>query len=243
MKIGKFNCRASVEILKMSDIMTGNTEGMVTTDSVCKTLGLIDTGDTTVHIFSDDFVDALSTKNFNCSNMTYGDVSNASFFRSTQLPANMQFGGQHVVFIAAYSCFFFIAAVGNLTVFITLFRNRSDRSRVNMFIMHLSIADLIVTFIMLPLEIGWNATVEWLAGNAACRILMFFRTFGLYLSSFVLVVISLDRYFAILHPLSLNDADKRGKIMLCFAWIFSIVASAPQVACFVYLAFYIVVYL
>ncbi|XP_052796670.1 adipokinetic hormone/corazonin-related peptide receptor variant I-like [Mya arenaria] len=144
------------------------------------------------------------------------------------LPEEMRFGVQHIVSIAAYSCFFLIAAAGNLTVFITLFRNRNDKSRVNMFIMHLSIADLIVTFIMMPLEIGWHATVEWLAGDAACRILMFFRTFGLYLSSFVLVVISLDRYFAILHPLSLNDADKRGKIMLCFAWLFSVVASTPQ---------------
>ncbi|KAH3841735.1 hypothetical protein DPMN_115210 [Dreissena polymorpha] len=81
---------------------------------------------------------------------------------------------------------------------------------------------------MMPLEIGWNGTVQWLAGDALCRILMFFRAFGLYLSSFVLVVISLDRYFAILHPLSLNDADKRGKIMLCFAWLFSVVASSPQ---------------
>jgi len=161
----------------------------------------------------------------NVSNWTLNDTSPYD----GGLPAEMRFGVEHIVSIVAYSCFFLVAAVGNLTVFITLYRNRNNKSRVNMFIMHLSIADLIVTFIMMPLEIGWRSTVEWLAGDAACRILMFFRTFGLYLSSFVLVVISLDRYFAILHPLSLNDADKRGKIMLCFAWLFSVIASVPQV--------------
>ncbi|XP_060601483.1 adipokinetic hormone/corazonin-related peptide receptor variant I-like [Ruditapes philippinarum] len=159
----------------------------------------------------------------NCSNSTSGH-----FPVSEELPKEMQFGVQHVISITAYSCFFVIAAIGNLTVFITLFRNRNDKSRVNMFIMHLAMADMIVTFIMMPLEVVWKATVEWLAGDAACRILMFFRAFGLYLSSFVLVVISLDRYFAILYPLSLNDSDKRGKIMLGFAWLFSIVASIPQ---------------
>ncbi|KAL4228069.1 hypothetical protein ACF0H5_013505 [Mactra antiquata] len=147
-----------------------------------------------------------------------------------QIPEEMLFGIPHIVSIVGYSSLFVISATGNLTVFITLFRNRNDKSRVNMFIMHLSIADLIVTFIMMPLEIGWNSTVKWMAGDAACRILMFLRTFGLYLSSFTLVVISLDRYFAILHPLSLNDADQRGKIMLAFAWLFSVFASFPQVS-------------
>jgi gonadotropin-releasing hormone receptor len=50
-----------------------------------------------------------------------------------------------------------------------------------------------VTFLMMPLEIGWNATVSWKAGDAVCRIMSFFRAFGLYLSSFVIVCISLDR--------------------------------------------------
>jgi gonadotropin-releasing hormone receptor len=46
---------------------------------------------------------------------------------------------------------------------------------------------------MMPLEIGWNITVTWQASDSACRIMAFFRTFGLYLSSFVIVSISLDR--------------------------------------------------
>lgn len=50
-----------------------------------------------------------------------------------------------------------------------------------------------VTFLLMPLEIGWAFTVQWTAGDAMCRIMMFFRTFGLYLSSFILVCISVDR--------------------------------------------------
>lgn len=170
-----------------------------------------------------------------CSQTSYNGTFNGSrcgqsFLTTPPLRKEMTFFEGNMVSVGVSACLFVVAACGNLTVFITLFRNRNIKSRVNLFIMHLSIADLIVTFVMLPMEIGWHITVSWKAGDAACRLLMFFRAFGFYLSSFILVTISLDRYFAILHPLSLNDADKRGKIMLGLSWSFSTVASIPQVS-------------
>ncbi|KAK2144621.1 hypothetical protein LSH36_742g00007 [Paralvinella palmiformis] len=153
---------------------------------------------------------------------------NVNWSDGDALPFDMTFNEPALMSVVVYSLLFVVAAVGNLTVFVTLFRNRRRRSRFNRFILHLSVADLIVTFVMLPLEIGWHVTVSWRAGDAACRILMFFRAFGFYLSSMILVTISVDRYFAILHPLRLNDAEVRGRVMLTFAWLFSIVASVPQ---------------
>lgn len=150
-------------------------------------------------------------------------------FSLPPLPREMTFNDDGVLSVIAYSCLFVIAATGNLTVLITLLRSRTIKSRVNTYIMHLSIADLIVAFIMLPLEIVWNITVSWEAGDAACRILMFFRALGFYLSSFVLVTISLDRYFSIVHPMSIHDAERRGKIMITLAWALSVIASLPQV--------------
>ena len=163
-----------------------------------------------------------------CNMSIAGDGSEA--VASKMLPKEMRFDDDNLVSVIAYTLLFFVAAIGNLTVFVTLFRNRQRKSRVNLFIMHLAIADMIVTFIMMPMEISWHVTVSWNAGDVSCRIMMFWRAFGFYLSSFILVAISLDRYFAIRHPLSLNDADKRGKIMLLFAWLLSTVASVPQVS-------------
>lgn len=145
------------------------------------------------------------------------------------IPRDLTFNEDSLISVVAYVVLFVIGATGNLSVFITLFRNKRRMSRVNKFIMHLSIADMIVTFIMMPLEVGWHLTVSWEAGDTACRILMFFRAFGFYLSSFILITISLDRYFAVRHPLGLNEPDNRGKVMLLLAWVFSIIASIPQV--------------
>ena len=159
-------------------------------------------------------------------NISHGNTSGET---EPPVPREMLFNDDSMVSIVAYAILFIVAAVGNLTVFITLFRHRHRKSRVNMFIMNLCIADLIVTFVMLPLEIGWHITVAWKAGDVGCRILMFFRVFGFYLSSFILIGISLDRYFAVAHPLSLHDASRRGKIMLVLAWLLSTIASVPQV--------------
>ncbi|XP_076055760.1 adipokinetic hormone/corazonin-related peptide receptor variant I-like isoform X2 [Oratosquilla oratoria] len=89
-----------------------------------------------------------------------------------------------------------------------------------------------VTAVMIPVEVGWAATVEWTAGDGLCRLFAFFRIFGHYLSSFVLVCISIDRYFAVVHPMSLNAADRRGRIMLGFAWCLAVTCSLPQVIIF-----------
>lgn len=50
-----------------------------------------------------------------------------------------------------------------------------------------------VTFLMMPLEIVWAATVEWRGGDIMCRTMAFFRIFGLYLSGFCLVSLAIDR--------------------------------------------------
>ncbi|PZC85226.1 hypothetical protein B5X24_HaOG202411 [Helicoverpa armigera] len=84
------------------------------------------------------------------------------------------------------------------------------------------------TFQLDPIKIGWRTTNAWLAGNLACKFFLVLRAFGLYLSSNVLVCISLDRFFAILYPLRLPIARKRSKIMLSLAWIIALLCSLPQ---------------
>ena len=111
-----------------------------------------------------------------------------------------------------------------------MLRNKTNnvmRRRVRLFITHLCFADLFVSLIMMPMEIGWHISNSWLAGDVMCRVLMFFRTFGFYLSSFILMAMSVDRYFAVKYPLLLSES--RAKRMIAAAWILSAIASAPQV--------------
>ena len=72
--------------------------------------------------------------------------------------------------LISYSILFPFAAVGNLLVFIELFKNRHRKSRVNLMLLHLSIADMIVTFIFLPTQIIWQINIRWVFGNAGCKV-------------------------------------------------------------------------
>ncbi|XP_072746865.1 adipokinetic hormone/corazonin-related peptide receptor variant I-like isoform X1 [Anoplolepis gracilipes] len=152
---------------------------------------------------------------------------------TAELPNELRFNDGHLVTIVTYSILMVISAAGNITVLImTIIKKRKSKSRIHTLIMHLSIADLLVTFLMMPLEIGWSITVSWEAGDAMCRIMAFFRMFGLYLSSFVIVCISIDRYYAVMRPLQILDVYRRGKIMLMLAWIGSVLCSLPQMLVF-----------
>nr|AHB51763.1 ACP receptor 1 [Ixodes scapularis] len=147
---------------------------------------------------------------------------------SFPLPDDLTFNTLSLVQVIVYSVLFIAAAAGNVSVFFSLFGERHRKSRIKLMILHLVVADLIVTFVMIPLEIIWRLTVQWTAGNVMCKAMQVLRAFGPYLSSMVLVCISVDRYFAVLHPFKVHDARRRGRMMLAAAWYTSLVCSSPQ---------------
>uniref|UniRef100_A0A3B4FII2 Type II GnRH receptor n=2 Tax=Pundamilia nyererei TaxID=303518 RepID=A0A3B4FII2_9CICH len=106
------------------------------------------------------------------------------------------------------------------------------KSHVRVLIINLTAADLLVTFIVMPVDAVWNITVQWLAGDLACRFLMFLKLQAMYSCAFVTVVISLDRQSAILNPLGIAMVRKRNRVMLMVAWIMSALLSIPQMFIF-----------
>ncbi|GJQ69725.1 GPRGNR3 [Trypoxylus dichotomus] len=70
------------------------------------------------------------------------------------LPEYLRFNDNSLIVVLVYSALFVVAAVGNLSVFISLFKSRRRKSRISLMIRHLTIADLMVTFIMIPLEVS-----------------------------------------------------------------------------------------
>lgn len=122
-----------------------------------------------------------------------------------------------------------VSAFCNLALLWAAHNDGKRKSHVKMLIIHLTVADLLVTFIVMPMDAVWNITVQWLAGDFACRLLMFLKLLAMYSCAFVTVVISLDRQSAILNPLAINKARMRNRVMLTVAWGMSVVLSVPQV--------------
>jgi gonadotropin-releasing hormone receptor len=63
------------------------------------------------------------------------------------LPIDMRFNDGHVVSIVTYSVLMIVSAIGNITVLALLLRRRGNaaRTRINTMLIHLAIADLLVS--------------------------------------------------------------------------------------------------
>uniref|UniRef100_A0A8C5SUY9 Type II GnRH receptor n=1 Tax=Laticauda laticaudata TaxID=8630 RepID=A0A8C5SUY9_LATLA len=120
----------------------------------------------------------------------------------------------------------------NVSMLWSVTKRFQRKPHLRILLVNLAVADLLVTFVVMPLDAAWNVTVQWYAGDLACRLLMFFKLVAMYACSFVTVVISLDRWAAILHPLRVSRAKRKNKAMLCVAWALSFLLAVPQMFVF-----------
>ncbi|KAJ8718485.1 hypothetical protein PYW08_002722 [Mythimna loreyi] len=128
---------------------------------------------------------------------------------------------------------------GNVATIISIQRGRRSRGRarpswtaIYSLIFQLSIADLLVTVFCIAGEAAWSFTVQWYAGNIACKLFKFLQMFALYLSTFILVLIGVDRWLAVKYPMrSMATATRSGRLVI-IAWVLSVVLSVPQAVVF-----------
>ncbi|KAF7639168.1 G_PROTEIN_RECEP_F1_2 domain-containing protein [Meloidogyne graminicola] len=118
-------------------------------------------------------------------------------------------------------------------MFLILFRNQCvKRRRVHSLLLHMTVAQLLVTLIYIPKEIVHNLTIAWLGGDLLCRLCKFFDVFGVALSAGILVCLSLDRFYSILFPLYVINAKRSVQRMVTVAWLVAAFSSLPQVYIF-----------
>ncbi|XP_041648793.1 gonadotropin-releasing hormone II receptor-like [Cheilinus undulatus] len=132
--------------------------------------------------------------------------------------------------VGATFILFLFAACSNLALLVSLWCGRGRRlaSHLRPLMLSLASADLMMTFVVMPLDAVWNVTVQWYGGDVLCKLLCFLKLFAMHAAAFILVVISLDRQHAILHPLDALSAHHRNRRMLLMAWSLSVLLASPQ---------------
>ncbi|XP_053638707.1 gonadotropin-releasing hormone receptor [Cherax quadricarinatus] len=126
-----------------------------------------------------------------------------------------------------------LSLVGNTATIVSIAREkRRSRSTVYTLIHHLSVADLFVTFACLTTESVWTFTVQWVAGNFLCKLIKYLQMFSLYLSTFILVLIGVDRFTAVRYPMKRSDTHRHCSYGIVFVWVLSGVLSIPQALVF-----------
>jgi gonadotropin-releasing hormone receptor len=130
-----------------------------------------------------------------------------------------------------------VSLLGNIATMLNIHRNRSNRrairhncSAIYSLIFHLSISDVLVTGFCIIGEAVWSYTVAWLAGNIFCKVFKVLQMFSLYLSTYVLVLVGIDRWVAVKYPMKSLNTAKRCNRFLMVSYALSFLFSLPQVS-------------
>ncbi|KAK7081837.1 G-protein coupled receptor activity protein, partial [Halocaridina rubra] len=158
---------------------------------------------------------------------------NESLHNATCLEQAPQFTVESMIRGSVLSIMAILSLIGNTATIISIARQRSRlNSTVYILIRHLSIADLFVTFACTVTEAVWTYTVQWYGGNVLCKLMKYLQMFSLHLSTFILVLIGMDRYYAVKYPMRRSDIRKYIGYGIIFIWTLSGIFSIPQAVVF-----------
>ncbi|XP_062853227.1 isotocin receptor-like [Trichomycterus rosablanca] len=124
-----------------------------------------------------------------------------------------------------------LALVGNLYVLAALHISKRAQSRMHFFMKHLCIADLVVAVFQVLPQLIWDITFRFYGPDFLCRLVKYLQVVGMFASTYLLVLMSVDRCLAICQPLrSLQHSKDR--VYVLASWLLSLLLSLPQVYIF-----------
>ncbi|XP_038577214.1 trace amine-associated receptor 13c-like [Micropterus salmoides] len=115
----------------------------------------------------------------------------------------------------------------NLLVIISVSHFRQLHTPTNILLFSLAVSDLIVGLLLMPLVI-LRITSCWFLGDGVCSLFMYVSYIIPCASVGVMVLISVDRYVAICHPLHYTTriTERRVKLCVCLCWFCSVFYSS-----------------
>nr|XP_006003629.1 PREDICTED: C-C chemokine receptor type 4-like [Latimeria chalumnae]XP_014348530.1 PREDICTED: C-C chemokine receptor type 4-like [Latimeria chalumnae]XP_014348531.1 PREDICTED: C-C chemokine receptor type 4-like [Latimeria chalumnae] len=127
-----------------------------------------------------------------------------------------------------YSLVFIFGLVGNTLVVWVLIQFKRLKSMTDIFLLNLAISDLLFVF-SLPFWAHY-ASNEWLFGSGMCKLLSYMYLVGFFSSILFIMLMSIDRYLAIVHAVFALKARtiRYSYILSIVVWTVAFLVSLPE---------------
>ena len=104
----------------------------------------------------------------------------------------------------------------NFVFLYVLIRNRHLRVTTNVFIICLAMSDILLCVFNIPLQLHYQLTNQWAFGETLCRVFMPTYAMPVFVSSMSILMIAIDRYMRIVHPLQKHLSSSSAVVILVF---------------------------
>ena len=135
--------------------------------------------------------------------------------------------GEIVALCVAYAAVFAVSLFGNLLVCHVIVRHRRLHTVTNTFIANLAVSDVFITVVNLPFNVARHVTDDWPFGEFMCALVNFTLTVFVYVSTFTMTAIAVDRYLVIVHPFRPRMSVRMGVGVVGVTWLLGAVMSLP----------------
>ncbi|KAM9325277.1 oxytocin receptor [Gastrophryne carolinensis] len=169
----------------------------------------------------------------NCMNNSFGNTSQENRTQSLNITRDPLKRNEEVakLEVTVLAVILVLALAGNICVLIAIHINRHKHSRMYFFMKHLSIADLVVALFQVLPQLIWDITFRFYAPDILCRLVTYLQVVGMFASTYMLLLMSLDRCLAICQPL--RSLHRRSDcVYVLLTWIISFLLSIPQILIF-----------
>ncbi|NXP55266.1 CCR2 protein, partial [Heliornis fulica] len=128
-----------------------------------------------------------------------------------------------------YSLVVIFGLIGNMLVVLILVKYKRLKSMTDIYLLNLAVSDLLFVF-SLPFW-AYYAVHDWIFGDALCRILSGVYLLGFYSGIFFIILLTLDRYLAIVHAVfALKARTVTYSILTSIVtWAVALFASVPGI--------------
>ncbi|XP_034019319.1 probable G-protein coupled receptor 19 [Thalassophryne amazonica] len=135
--------------------------------------------------------------------------------------------GEVVVLSLVFAVLWLVSILGNALVCLVIHRSRRTQSTTNYFVVSMACADLLMSLGCAPFILLQVASGQWVMSTAACKAVRYMQHLCPGVQVYVLLSISVDRFYTIVYPLSFKVSREKAKKMILASWLFDAAFVSP----------------